>query len=131
MRIAGLLLVILTTVGCGGDADLGKPVPISGTVILDGQPLADATVIFSALDGLPPEYRSHTAKTDTSGKFKLSEVYPAEYQVTVDKPAENAEEHAANPGIPALAKYGADSPLRAKVDGSQTEFTFELNSSGP
>lgn len=68
-KVATLLGVICLIAGCGGGAaDRPKTVPVSGTVVYNGQPLEGATVSFWC-EGAP---RAATGLTDKDGKFKLS-----------------------------------------------------------
>lgn len=63
------LFVTLGLSGCGSSEGYSL-VPVSGTITLDGQPLADATVSFQPTGGatLGP---GSAAVTDSSGKFEL------------------------------------------------------------
>ena len=78
----GVLALILAATGCGGTI---KPVPVAGTVTLDGKPLADATVRFL------PVGEGHGAfgRTDENGNFKLTTfstndgALPGEYKITL------------------------------------------------
>jgi Domain of unknown function (DUF6795) len=65
---AGLAIVLLTAAGCGGKF---TPVPVSGVVTLDGQPIEGATVYFYAV-GDEKDGRPAHGTTDKEGKFKLS-----------------------------------------------------------
>ena len=62
-----LLYVLLLTgaAGCGGGPKL---FPVSGLVTLDGQPLADAGVLFVPVDKGP----AASGTTDAAGKFRLT-----------------------------------------------------------
>jgi hypothetical protein len=95
MRTMKLVFVVclLAFVGCGPAEDKWKKgrlktVPASGTVTMNGQPVADATVIFAPTS---PTGIGSAAKSDSSGKFVLS-TYPDEagavpgsYMVMVNK----------------------------------------------
>jgi hypothetical protein len=69
-----------------------KPVPVSGTVTLNGQPIDGAEVSFFPAD---PKGRAATGMTDKAGRVKLltmigsgavfDKVYPGSYRVTVVK----------------------------------------------
>lgn len=81
----GLLLaaVIVTTVGCGD----GRPsrVPVSGQVLIDGQPLTHGYVRL-----VHPTSRPSTGKIDSEGRFTLScfgqgdGAIPGIHQVAID-----------------------------------------------
>jgi hypothetical protein len=88
-----LALVVLGLVallwGCGKPVDPSL-VPVSGTVTVDGQPLANATVTFIPKDGTPGF--GGTGKTDGSGQYTLTGsrdnaagIPPGEYRVAVSK----------------------------------------------
>lgn len=73
LAVASLAILLS---GCGGG---GKPaktyagslVPIKGVVTLDGEPVADASVVF-VFDGTAPSgFLSSAGKTDSSGKYQL------------------------------------------------------------
>jgi hypothetical protein len=71
------------TSGCGDGPYL---VPVSGTVTLDGAPLADAGVMFSPVEPGP----SASGTTDAQGKFELMTINDmgaviGEHQVAVTK----------------------------------------------
>ena len=78
-----LLIVLATAGGCGG---ANKPVPVHGVVLLDGRPLAGATITF--VPDSPGTHEAHAYST-ADGSFKLSTYRPAdgavpgEYKVLV------------------------------------------------
>ncbi len=69
-RIGALTFLGLTLLGCGGrDYSL---VDVSGTVTMDGNPLADASVIFTPVgDGVGP---ASASTTDASGQYVLKTI---------------------------------------------------------
>jgi hypothetical protein len=79
-------LLLLVAGGCGGKG----PVPVQGTVKLDGKPLAGASVQFIARD---EGGRDATGTTDANGVFRLSTfragdgALPGKYKVVVQLPA--------------------------------------------
>lgn len=81
------VIVLLATAGCGGASG---PVPVRGTVTLDGQPLANATVQFLAGS---PDARDAMGTTDADGAFSLSTfkpgdgALPGKYKVVIQPPA--------------------------------------------
>lgn len=65
------LMIGSMLVGCSG-ADRPDLVEIEGTVTLDGEPLADAQIIFQTADPDSPYQRPASGKTDASGKFTMA-----------------------------------------------------------
>jgi hypothetical protein len=67
-----LVLVPLLVAGCGGDPY--KVAPVSGKIMLNGKPLAKASVTFSpvAVGGNIEPGPSSTGKTDAEGRFTLT-----------------------------------------------------------
>ena len=61
-----LAAALVATVGCSGGSSRPKLYPATGTVTLDGQPLAEATVSFVPASGPPSD-----GKTDASGKYTI------------------------------------------------------------
>ena len=67
LLIVALLALTVALPACGGKKVI-KTQPVTGTVTLDGSPLADANVIFTPTgDGGSPA----SGKTDASGVYKL------------------------------------------------------------
>jgi hypothetical protein len=84
--LVGLTILTLAAVGCGGRY---TPVPVGGTVTLDGKPVEGATVTFH-LVGDDAEGRLATGRTDKSGSFRLKTgnedgARPGEYKVVIVK----------------------------------------------
>ena len=83
---AGLLLLIFL-VGCGPKQGV-ECFPVSGTVLLNNQPLPEATVVLHPASGVS-EVQRPIGETDATGRFTLTTLQPAdgapagEYQVTV------------------------------------------------
>ena len=88
MRALQVMVPLLAfgLVGCGGSS-LPSPVPVSGTVTLNGKPVDAAVVTFIGAAGA----RSGSGKTGTDGTFKLTTINtddgapPGEYVVTISK----------------------------------------------
>lgn len=87
-----LLMATITSPGCGAKFPL---VPVTGTVMLDGQPLAGAFVIFAPVEPSPGSLRVATGMTDANGRFTLRTNYeprwtgmgavPGTHRVTISK----------------------------------------------
>lgn len=128
--IVGASLVALA--GCRGEnvPGLGR---VTGTVTLDGQPVADASVLFEgAKPGEPPSL----AKTDGNGVYELyysrghrgatigeHAVYISTYRAPTDEDPQPKKET-----IP--AKYNGKSELKATVNRGQNNIDFALQSGG-
>ncbi len=61
-----IILGLFVIAGCGGS----KVAPVSGTVKVNGQPLANATVVFQPSEGANPGPGS-VGKTDANGRYEL------------------------------------------------------------
>jgi hypothetical protein len=65
-----LALAVLCLSGCGS-SDGYKLAPVSGTITLDGQPLAGASVSFQPTGGGATPGPGSAAVTDAGGKYEL------------------------------------------------------------
>jgi hypothetical protein len=81
--LPAIIGVVAITVAAGCNAK-SKPVKVSGTVTLDGKPIADVLVTFNSTTGGRPA----SARTDSAGKYELTTfntgdgALPGEYKVT-------------------------------------------------
>lgn len=141
-RLAPLIgLGLLLVAGCGGsDEDLASA---EGTVLLDGQPLAGATVEFD-LDPGATNYgkmsgSSAYGKTDSVGRFKLKStpdrsgapvgkniVRITTRQMTVDAKGNEVLQPERLP-----PKYNTASELSRDVKSGSNKFKFELTLESP
>jgi hypothetical protein len=89
LRHGLLCLLLLTPGGCGKGKDLPDLAPVTGTVTLDGQPLAEAEITFTPIGttaGLGSEGR-----TAGDGKYQLKAVRrgagaaAGQYKVVISK----------------------------------------------
>lgn len=131
--ISSFIAIVVLITGCS-DGSL-KALTIDGQILLDGTPLEDAAVGFTAIsEGIPVANRYKQAMTDENGSFEMKGVLQGEYMVTVTQgapPLETADLPAAVPGESRLEAYATNSPLRAKVAPDTTTFTFELTGPSP
>lgn len=89
--MVGVLLLAFCWVGCSKDSsknsNLPDTYPVSGVVVMNGEPVANAIVNFQLKGGT----RGATGTTDTKGEFVLMTfspgdgAVPGEYQVSVVK----------------------------------------------
>jgi hypothetical protein len=140
---AGVLLLGLAVVfalGCGGS----KPfAPVSGKVMMDGKPLANATVTFAPVReagsveaGVPS-----AGKTDEKGEFSLQGtngkaraqvgMHVVTISVITEQAGDTGDERPANPvrGGPPLSnkvppKYNEKSELKFEVKPGNNEANF-------
>ena len=151
-RLAPMAVLAGLLIGCGGgatDADYGSLglVSASGTVTLDGSPLAGATVQFEADD-----QTYSVGATDSNGYYSLqfnsekSGVIPGRKTVRIttssggdsddssdgasekdsDSPAAGDAAKEASTAVPAC--YNRESKLTVEVTSSGTTFNFDLKS---
>ncbi|MEX0792123.1 MAG: carboxypeptidase-like regulatory domain-containing protein [Pirellulaceae bacterium] len=128
----GCLLALLGMglVGCGGSGPSLKPV--AGTVTLDGQPLANARVVFE-----PDEGRASIGETDASGKYEArytgtrTGVLPGKQTIRIStyRLADPDSGIETNQAETVPAKYNIQSTL--EVDIPADTYDFALDSQGP
>lgn len=119
-------LVLLSLSGCGSGL-----VDVKGRVTLDGEPLPDATVVFTAVDR-----PLAVGQTDAGGSFRLRTgqqlgVAPGTYRVTVTAyrtlpAADGGDEPIPEFLTPPRYNNATTSGLTAEVGGGQDEFNFVL-----
>ena len=118
--------LVLCLAGCGGPEH--PPVgSVSGVITLDGQPLADATVMFQPADGRPSQ-----GVTDKAGKYSLTyldgvpgaKLGTNTVIIRTEIPGEDGQPPIAKEKLP--KKYHAESELRAEVKSGSNTFNFDL-----
>ena len=137
--LPAVLVVIAMAAGCGRKDGL---VDVSGVVTLDGKPLADAIVQFTASSNEPGYSRPATGRTNSSGHYKLeystgrTRTRPGSYRVSISTywPSTLTNEEKVIPGSPEKVPevYSSKSTLTAEVKPDGSEVNFELKSdAGP
>jgi hypothetical protein len=125
--------LLITVTGCGSGLEWK---PIHGAVTLDGQPLAEAAVLFQPIDGGPVA----SGNTDAQGNFTLTTAgkpgaLAGRYQVAVNKSILRglkpdgtvSDEGAWTEWIsPQQYSLPATSGLTAEVTSGGNEFDFSL-----
>ena len=128
-------ILAFAVVGCGGS----RTSPVSGVVLLDGKPLAGASVQF-----IPQGTgRDATGETDSSGQFAMSTfqardgVIPGTYKVVIAPPtgvadtAQYASAEDAMSAAPKAAKKAAGPAFPEKYSrADQTPLTQEVPAKG-
>lgn len=131
------LSALLVAVGCSTspqiDYESAGLVDVSGTVTMDGRPLADALVIFETEDK-----RFSYGRTDGNGHYQLQfdtvakGVMPGPKTVRISMSGAATEEEAATRRVETVPKkYNKESELRVEVKpGEDQTFDFDLKSEG-
>ena len=136
--VAGGTVVGLIACGCSsGESEF---VPVRGTVLLDGKPLALKQVVFSPEAGTPG--LGSGAMTQADGSFELLATVggavktikgarPGEYRVTVVEPASDSTGELAKPNegvrIPTVYNRRQTTPLVVTVGREQDVIDIELH----
>jgi hypothetical protein len=135
-------LALAGLVGCGSEESKYKLVPVTGTVTLNGQPLADARINFAPLDG--NTYQTPGVdSTGPSGNYKLmfkgrSGVAAGKYKVTISPPDPSLA--ARGPDVfkddPMMIQFAEDAQRQGaakskKIEaGAKNEFEAEVPEDG-
>lgn len=133
-------LALAGLVGCGSDEDRIKLVPVTGTVTLNGKPLADAMVNFVPAEASGPSTPG-VDSTGPMGNYKLmfkgrSGVAPGKYKVTItpaDETASAANVPEAFKDDPAMLGFANDARQKSGSKGpagTKTEFDAEVPAEG-
>jgi hypothetical protein len=127
-RLFALALAALLSSGCGD----GRPgrVPVSGRVLIDGKPLAQAGVRF-----YPPGGRSSSGKTDREGRFVLTCYEPSDGALVGNHKVIVAAIEEINGNTikwHAPKKYALPdtSGLQATIEGATDDLKFDLTWDG-
>jgi hypothetical protein len=84
IQIATVLCSVCLVAGCSSESG-PKYFPVRGEVLLDGNPLADAMILFHPLNADASEIPKPLACSDTGGNFELKDGAPVgEYAITVE-----------------------------------------------
>ncbi len=126
---------LLAIVGCGG-SDVPSLADVSGTIQMDGKPLANASVTF-----IPENGRPSSGMTDSSGFYTMSYSEQAEgvvpgscrVMISTGKPGKENDEGESEPGTPETvpAEYNLDTSLVFDVKpGTSNTADFSLTGGG-
>jgi hypothetical protein len=142
LRFSVVVLCLLCSVvlaGCKSGPDLPPTVPVEGVLTLDGKPVAEATIIFIADQGV---YNA-TGTTDTEGRFEMSAFqekkgvvvgsYKVEMNKTIVEPRPGGREGESDVnlklGLPKRYNTFTTSGITINVtDAGQQDLKFELKS---
>ncbi|PQO25092.1 hypothetical protein C5Y96_26690 [Blastopirellula marina] len=130
-----IVVLLAAMTGCGADNGKFSYQPVSGTVTMDGEPLANATVAFVPQSSGLESGRPSTGMTDASGKFHLQSLGGENGAVVGDHVVSistmvvdmNTQEVTAKETVP--LKYNERSELTFTVPSSGTDTAnFDLES---
>jgi len=127
-RITGAFVLASLLVGCSSQPT-GQPeiAPVTGTVTMDGQPLANKSVVFESDRGV-----LSFGNTDAQGRYKLSYIRSAKGAglgrniVRISTPTMGPTSPLHQDSIPAI--YNTASTLEAEVVKGRNVFDFTLES---
>jgi hypothetical protein len=121
IALAALLGLLVATTGCGG----GGPsiAPVSGTVRLDGKPLAGASVVFE-----PQVGKVSRAFTDDQGRFELVYLRDIKGALVGRHTVRITTNSEADPSERLPACYHVQSDLTREVEPGGNTFHFDLSS---
>jgi hypothetical protein len=129
LAFTSALMLLGSVPGCG-DSNLGR---VTGTVTMDGKPLADAFVVFKPLTGA----RLAAAKTDKLGKYELVITRTSkgarigQHVVEISTYDELMGEDATEVTPETVpARYNTKSELTANVKAGDNVINFALESGG-
>jgi hypothetical protein len=142
LRRLTILVILISGVGASGCGRADGLVDVQGTVTLDGKPLADAIVQFTAASYASGTARPAVGRTNSSGRYWLeystgvTGTRPGKYKVTISTfwPSSLTNEEKVIPGNPEKVPnvYNSKSMLTADVPEDGADVDFELKSdAGP
>lgn len=126
IRLLGLLAMVLL-LGCSGGGGGGATTTVSGTVLLDGQPLEEGEIFFEEVDrsqspsAAPIKNGSYTAQVPPGNKT---------VRISASKPGKPDPVMGVGPPEPLIApEYNVNSTLKVTISGSsQSDVNFEVKS---
>jgi hypothetical protein len=124
LLVLPLIGIALLVGGCGGGSDVA---PVTGTITLDGQPLASAEVIFQPQDGRPS-----TGLTDGQGRYELvfsrdsKGALIGSHTVRITVPTVDDDGNPLPDARPLPVKYNVESTLTAQVTAGSNLIDFPL-----
>ncbi len=138
-RPATAALVALALLACAGCGSAVHPVPVQGTITLDGSPLKGVQVLFDPVVGAgattPPRSR---AVSDDQGHYALKcdtgqdGAVPGKHRVTVMYAMSSHDQETAlksgKPPVPAKYTAAALTPLQIEVTPGQDTYDLQLKS---
>lgn len=122
LNVFGAVLFLMSS-GCGGASDQPELGDVSGTVTIDGQPLAGCIIVFK-----PDIGRASTGLTDAEGKYSDLEYLYGVPGAKIGPQTVSFEYEIGASGPPIPAKYASKSELKVDVKAGSNTFDFALES---
>jgi len=134
MRLRSAVLTCALLTGCDGRT----VVPVSGRITFDGQPLADAIVLFQPIRGTANPGTGSIGRTDADGRFVLRQIQPDRrgalvgwHHVTILAAPKGAASETSAEKEPIPKSYNVESELGCCVpSGGCSDADFALHSDG-
>lgn len=130
-----LLCCLGLVVGCGGPSDTPDLGSVSGTIELNGKPLADAQIEFS-----PEKGRGSIATTDANGHYVLKYTNDLDgavlgshtVRITTGKAGSGGEGSDATAATPERIppKYNSQTDIKVEVKAGSNTFDYKIDSGG-
>jgi hypothetical protein len=130
-RVIGVVVIVIATLaGCGEET--GGRLPVSGTIKLKGQPVANGSIFF---ESEPPASGVFTGGPITDGKYELKAsqgLLPGKYIVRISVPESTAQpaEPGGEPGPPVNdlvpPEYNVQSKLRYEAKAGSSNFDYDV-----
>ncbi len=123
------LLALLLTVGCSYGGPSYSLSPASGTVNIDGKPVANAVVVFHS-ESSPIA----SGKTDSSGQFQLATgthgegIAAGDFLVQISSTEETTDSSGKAVSIPIVYAENGVEVVKIAQGGGENSFTFNLKS---
>jgi hypothetical protein len=124
--VTALLVIVVSTAGCGANGELAD---VRGKVTLDGQPLADAFVVYAPTQSGTTSY----GRTDSDGNYRMmfSDSEPGawigENLVRINT-GDVGTDGGAGPKERVPAVYNRNTTLKVDVKADANTFDFDLKS---
>lgn len=116
-----LFLFVFGAIGCGGASDRPPLGQVTGTVTVNGEPLAGVLVSFK-----PEVGRAAVGMSDANGFYRLQYVYGVNGAKVGQNTVSFSWPTGASGTVPIPDNYGAKSTLQEEVSSGSNKFDFDL-----
>jgi hypothetical protein len=111
--VAVAVAAVIVALGSAAEPEI-EVSPVSGTITVDGEPLADGRIFFHLKEG-----QFIGCRTRENGRYKIDRVPTGEYPVTIEGTVN---------GEPLPDRYSSDKApsLRVRIEAPTNEINFDL-----